>query len=242
MTPKEEDALAKHFVELLQDRNFAAVEALFADDTLTEAQRRLLPSVAEIIPAGRPIDIVTEGVNFRRDARGTVTQLIYQYEFPNKWFLITVVVMRKTNAPLQVFSADVSPLRSSLREINAFKLGGKPLGAYLLAGATLAVIAFLATSTVVCLISGRPRWWGKLLWCMALFIGVGQVMVEWTNGGITFQLLHFSWFSTWIGRLGPDGPYFFEATFPIGAVAYWIWRQTRKSPQQIAAEQAAHFD
>jgi hypothetical protein len=243
MAPEEELTLTKKFVERLQQRDYAAVEAQFEPEALPLGGSAVLPLLADAIPAGSPVSMVIEGVHFLRRTDFRQTELVLQYEFPEQqWLLIEIVHVRKSAAAPLIRAVKLTPLPASLREINAFKPGGKPFAAYLVAGATLAVIALVAVSLIVCLFSANLRWWWKIAWCLAMFTGLGKVAVEWTNGAVSYQLIHFSWLSIAFGRLGPDGPYYFQTVFPVGMLAYWIWRQSRRESRSDVAEQMAHFD
>jgi hypothetical protein len=241
MTPQAEDAFAKHFVELIQERDFSAIQKQFADGALTDEQRQRIPSLAATVPVDPPISIVTEGVHVSRNAAAVVTELSYQYQFPDRWLGIDLMVVQKANTALQIQGLNIARLPGSLKEINAFRFSGKPLSAYLTASMTVIVILFVAASVIVCLVSPRPRWWWKPVWCVAMFVGLSQFIVYWTSGEIKFIPLNLNWFAMWIGRLGPDGPYYFQFVIPIGAIIYWMWRQGSPPPDRNATD-AQHFD
>jgi hypothetical protein len=230
MTPQAEDAFAKHFVELIQKRDFAAVEKQFEDGALTDEQRQRIPSLAATIPVDPPLSIVTEGVHTSRNAAGVTTELSYQYEFPDRWLGIDLTIAQKPNFALQIQGLNIARLPGSLKEINAFRFGGRPLSAYLIAGMTVIVILFIVVSAIVCLLTPRPRWWWKLVWCLAMFVGLSRFTVNWTNGKTGLVPINLDLPDAWIGRLGPDGPFYFQVAIPIGAIVYWMWRQGQRPP------------
>jgi hypothetical protein len=241
MASKEDLVFAKHFVEVLQQQDFVAAHQMFEPEGLQASSQEPISSLARLIPVEPPVSIRPQGVQVMRRPDFRQTDLVFEYEFPGKqWLLVELVLVRKSgNAPL-IHAANITPLPASFREINAFSLVGKSLAAYLVAGAALVVILFIGISLIVCLFRTNLRWWWKIAWCLAMFAGVGHLLVNWTTGAISFDPLSLNLASFSIGRLGPDGPYYFETVFPVGAIAYWLWRR-RSRPLKLA-EQAARFD
>lgn len=224
VTPKEDLDYAKQYVALIRKSDFAAVEAAMAPSLKTPQLKPTLALMASMIPPEPPISIEVVGVQTARSEDGaSSTDLTLQYQFPNSWLLVQIVIRRAAGAVI-VDTIYFTPLQSSYKELNAFTLGGKPVLSYAILAWSIAVPIFIVASLIGCLVTPIPK--RKWLWCIMVFVSVGSVGLNWTTGAIDFSLIWIGVLNLGFTQLGVDGPYYFESTIPIGAIVFWIKRRT----------------
>jgi hypothetical protein len=220
---KDEPAGRKYLELLIQgkvDEIKGDLDATIADADTGEK----LVQLADWLPAETPKSIkvvdsrTTEREGFHQ------TDLGYECEFENTWYLVTMSLKRKQHGAWAILGLHVNRLPDSLENMHKFTLVGKGLNQYftlLLALGSLA-LSFYAFWECVRTRVGPSRW----LWAPFILTGVGGLVVNWTTGQMGFQiwLIHIP---TAIAEAQPLGPWMIGVCFPLGAMIFLNerWRE-----------------
>lgn len=223
-TPKEDADFAKQYIGLFQKSDFAAIEARMSPSIKNAQLRPTLMLMATMLPPEAPVSIEVVGVEATQSADGSsTTSLSLQYEFPKAWILVNIDMSRAGGA-IVVDGIYFTPLQGSLKEINAFAIAGKPVSSYLILAMSVLVPVFIIASLICCIVTPIPK--RKWLWCILVFVSVGSIGVNWTTGETSVSLLWAGLLNMGFGRLGLDGPYYFQTCIPVGATVFWIRRRS----------------
>ncbi len=220
--PKEELEFTQRFVELLQRRDLIEVGVQFDQEALQAMQDDVILALADLVPDGPPVAISLQGVNVKRYASGVrLTGLSLEYGISQSMVTGRDRSYKKIGRPADGTRHQSDAVARFIARDQRIPIGGKAnrgiprcrdhVGGHRIRRhfnnclcrhdqAAMVVEGLLGASASlpvsgVCWLNGRP----------------GQVELE---------LFNFNFFSTSIGRLGPDGPYYFEAVLPVGAIAF----------------------
>jgi hypothetical protein len=165
-----------------------------------------------------------------------------QYEFDTKWLLATAQWRETGSGEKIIEGMHVQPLANSHQDANGFRLAGKGLKHYAFLVLAVALAVFSVAMFVLCLRTPMSRK-RKMLWCIGIIIGFGQIGLNWTSGAISVTLINFQFLSAGWLRAGPLAPHMIFVSMPLFAMLFlWKWRQGRFSDGGIAADQSPSFD
>jgi hypothetical protein len=217
---------AIELIEMMRHREGAALEPLFSPSIKTPETPQILERMADSMPAGEPRKRTLVGAYknfFNGEASSNLT---YQYDFGDKWFLINCAY-RESGPDKGIFGMNVVPIQAALKAQPDFGLRGKSPLQY---GVLIAAILALAL-TLVALISCirerglRKKW----LWVLFILFGVLQLSVDWSSGAWQFRPLFFLLFSA-SAVFQPYGSWVVSVAVPMGALFYMarrIWNHPR---------------
>lgn len=232
VVPKDEDAFARQFIELIRAGQIEAASNMLDPSIRTGDTANGLAQIQQMLSQGEPLSIEAVGVNWVIMEGRTRSSLTYQIQFPKSWMLANVVV-DKAGSNLSLLGFHVNPLSASLGEINAFTLAGKSLLHYLFLAVVLFIPLFLIYMVVLIVRSKVRRKW---LWIPFMFFGICQFSLNWTTGEFGFQPIYFHIPGVGLYRPGLYAPWFLFTSIPIGAIIFLIKR--KKLEQRPPMEQS----
>lgn len=217
----EDQAFAKHYIELLRSQAFEEIEKA-ADPSIGDPDLRLkLEKMAASIPPGQPRSVKLVGAQRWQMNDSSTVNTTFEYEFSDQWVLVNVAV-KKQNATSTLVGFNVSPQNASVEEQNRFRLEGKTAGQYMILVSAVASSLLTLYALVLCLrttITGR-----KWPWILFILLGFGKVAVNWSTAQITFEPLSVQLFSA--GAYSPlYGQWTLAVSLPIGAIMFLVKRK-----------------
>jgi len=141
--------------------------------------------MAAIFPTENPLSVKVVGAHVFHGQEYSTTDISLEYQFPNKWLLVSVLTRRKNDIST-VVGFHVNPMSDSLESLNRFTLVGKSAPEYLIL--TLAACSFVFSLYVVVLCIQTKNVRAKWLWMLFILLGVGKLAVDWRTGQWTYQL------------------------------------------------------
>jgi len=239
--PKEESSFAEDYLSKLRSRDFTYVKSILSPEIEVQVTDELLEEMAAYFKQGEPLSVKIVGsqVNvFNGQWTGNFT---FEYEFESGWNLANTA-LKKTDGGYQVIGLNVYQTEASQQELNAFGLSSKSGIQYFVLFAAVLVPLFILFTLIVCVRTPIER--KKWLWIIFILLGFGAVQVNWTNGAYAFQLLSVHLFGASATAAGLAAPWIISASFPLGAIVFWLRRKTlieraNKSSQQDASDAGA---
>lgn len=170
------------------------------------------------------------------DARYELTYELRHQDPAWPWQLQRIRLHRTTEG-LLVEAMNVTPLKRSVEEINAFTLEGRPAWMLAMLPGMVLVPAFIVFTLVACARTrGVPRKWA---WMLFIAFGIGGVTVDWANGAVALQFAVYLLGASFVSP-GVAGPWFLTLAFPLGAVMFWVRRRGwRNDPGPTGPVEAA---
>jgi hypothetical protein len=221
--PLKDEPAGRKYLDLLIQGQVDEIEKDL-DPTVADVDtKEKLVQIAEWLPAEAPKSVKVVDSRTISRVGYSETQLGYECEFEDSWYLVTMSLTRKQNA-WAILGLHVNRLPDSLENMHKFTVAGKGLSQYLtlllaLGSLTLSFYAFWeCVRTRV----GPSRW----LWTPFILTGVGGLFVNWTTGQMGFQI----WFvhiPTAIAEVQPFGPWMIGVSLPLGAMIFLNerWRE-----------------
>lgn len=215
MTPKEDEAISRKYVDELRHDRFDDIEQDMDPGLKESSLRSKLISMAAMFPAQEPISSKVVGF---RTSTGPVhrTEVTLEYEFPDKWLLASVVT-EKNGGGRTIVGFHVTPIEDSLENVNRFTLVNKGASQYgvLLLAILAPVLSLYSLLRCIMADMGKKKW----LWLIFILLGVGKLSVNWTTGQLFFMLLAIqapvSGANTQL-----YGPWFVYVSLPLGAIIF----------------------
>jgi hypothetical protein len=220
--PKEEAEFSKQYLALFQSSDFDAIEKEINPALKNEQLRTQLEQIAALFPKETPKDIKIVGSNTRTTNKFRQFNLTFQYEFPTKWLLVSIV-LHKEEDTLLVNGINVQPLTDSLENLNKFTFQSKPIGNYLILALAILVPLFTLFALVLCIKTPMPK--RKWLWIIFILIGFCRITVNWTTGGININPLSFQLLGAGFWKVGIYAPVLISVSIPLGAIIFMIKRK-----------------
>ena len=222
-SPLADDPAARKYLDLLIQGKVDEIQKDLDPAIAEPDMRDKLTGVADWLPAEQPISVKV--VDSRTTGRPEFkqTEIGYECEFQNAWYLVTMSLVRKPSA-LTILGLHVSRLPDSLENMHRFTLIGKGPSQYFLLLLTLGslAISFYAARECIRTRVGPSRW----LWLSAILTGVGGLVVNWTTGDFAFQIwsIHVP---PLVAGSAVFGPWFIGPSFPLGAFIFLNerWRE-----------------
>jgi hypothetical protein len=215
-TPPEEEAIAKGYVELLQQGKFDQIEHDLDSGLMDSNVRDTLSKMAALFPAENPESVKVVGAHVYRNQQSSKVDITFEYQFPSKWLLVNVAT--QTNGNLRtVIGFHVTPIADSLENLNKFTLAGKSSLQYLTLICDVGSLLFTLYVFALCIRSKdmKPKW----LWLIIVLVGFGKFAVNWGTGEWTYQLIAIQ--IPCFSMTHPlYGPWIVAAYMPLGAIVF----------------------
>ena len=220
--PKEDAEFSKNYLALFQARDFDAIEARM-DPSLKSAELRpKLEQIAAFFPSEKPNDIQTVGAHTFASADTTQIDLTFQYTYPRKWLLASVVLQKK-GGDTAVTGVNVQPLQDSLENINRFTFEGKGVTHFAIFASAIIVPLFIVAATILCIKTPIPK--RKWLWMLFVLFGFAQATLNWSDGNLDINPLSFQILGAGFWKASPYGPLLVSVSVPVGAIVFLLRRK-----------------
>ncbi|MES2488638.1 MAG: hypothetical protein V4607_02535 [Pseudomonadota bacterium] len=224
---KEDQAATRHYIDLLRNQNFDAIE--FASDSSIKSPelRKTLVRMASVIPKQEPISIKLVGAQSFRSNGVTTVNTTFEYEFSERWLLINVAIKKQGNSNA-IVGFSVVPQPASLEEQNKFKLAGKSFGQYLVLVAAIVFPLLSIYALVRCIKLKMPG--RKWPWVLFILFGLGNLSINWTTGQWAFAPIAAQFLS--VSAMSPmfGGSWTFAISLPLGAVLFLLKKRSSVEP------------
>jgi len=235
MTPTEDYILARAFVAQVVAGDMASAEKSLSAEIKADEVIKGLESLTVLFKHGEIKSFDVVGLFFRagfgNKQSGKSTQLTVQMELSTGWFVGTVVTTVEGETR-KIAGANFESIPDSLEKLNALNLMQRPLWAQMFLLIVVAVPLFTLYVLVLCIPTKLTRKWP---WILFILLGVMTLRLNWSTGGISFQLLSVQLFGSSCLRSGLVGPWIFGLSFPLGAVLFLVKRRRLKA-QAAAAD------
>lgn len=214
-SPEDQD-FAKSQIRALMARDYASIEKLVDDSMAGESLHQTLEQMAALLPAGAPSSVKLVGAHTLKSSDQTQTNLIYEYEFSGRWFLINVST-RKAGSGIAIVGFRVQPEAQSLEEQHRFSVAGKSAVQCIVLGLAVVVPLFTLYALITCI--RTPLVARKWPWVLFITLGVGSLAVNWSTGEWFISLLR-------VQLLGASvvaplyGPLTIAVSIPLGALVF----------------------
>jgi hypothetical protein len=218
---------AKSLFSDLQARNVKALRDRMDPKVLATVAPSVFDQMAAFFPPTPPRSVTVVGLNTtafmgNKDTARRVTVSL-QYEFENQWLLANTTWRETASGDKIIEAIGVQPLAKSLQEINSFELKGKGIAHYAILVLAIALPLFCVGVLIVCIRTPMPRK-RKILWCLGILVGFGQISFNWTSGAISVNPLSFHLLAAAWVRAGPIAPYVISVSVPVFAILF-LWRR-----------------
>ncbi len=239
VSPEDEQA-ARHYVELLRQGDFAAIQKE-TDPALGNADLgATLAKMAVQFPAEEPRSVRILRARLAQNGEVTRNDITFAYLFPSAPVLVTVALQKRGEIrTLTAFSALRVP-----ETLNDFTLKGRTALQYFILMLAALIPVFTLYALIICLRMPMPgrtpahRMWIRWGWMVVIVFSVGRFTIDWMTGVWVLQPLSLLLFGTGAARsLGGYGPWAISIGLPIGAFAFLLWRR-RKDPGAVEIPRA----
>ena len=221
-TSPEEQATAKQYIDQLRSHDFAEIEKSAAPGLTSASLESALTEMAAMIPADPPVSVKLVGAHrYSSTPNGTTVNLIYEYQFSDR-FVLANVAMMTNNGETTVVGLHVEPEATSLESQNRFTLSGKSALQYGVLVSAIAAALFTVVVLVVCAKTKMKR--RKWLWILFILFGFGKLSVNWTTGQWGIAVLAAQLFSA-SAVAALYGPWMVSVSLPVGAALFLIYRR-----------------
>lgn len=234
----QDQANAQKVIAQLRQGDLDAIEKTLDPGIKDASTRRMLITMASLIPEGKPLSVKVVGADKHIMDSGTTVNTTFEYQFPDKWLLINVA-FRQDKGARTIVGFSVKPLAQSLEDENKFTLSGKsPLQYGVLVSAVVAVL-FTLYALVACIRTRMRR--RKWLWILFILVGVGEFWVNWTTGKAGFMPVSVQLFSA-SAFANFYGPWKIAVSFPLGAVWFLLRRSSLRVAPEVAEQDEAPIE
>jgi hypothetical protein len=217
---------AKHYVALIQSKQFDVLEQRFGDNASTPKIQAALTQMAALIPPQSPVSVKVVGVrtsNVTTDGKSTAaTSITLEYQFSHQWLLASVITQPSAQGP-SLLSINLTPMADSLENTHAFTLAGKGPSHFMMLALAILIPVFIVYALVCCAKAKLAK--HKALWILFILFGFGQVTLNWTTGQWMLNPLSFQLLGA--GAFAPlFGPWAISVSLPLGAIAFLLKRKS----------------
>jgi hypothetical protein len=227
-TPPEAESTARSYVDLLRQGQFDQIERDLDPSIVDPNLPDTLAKMAAIFPAGDPQSIKVVGVNTEVGVNishpQNTSRITLEYQFPNKWLLVSVATEKKGGF-FSIVDFHVTPIPDSLENLNKFTLVGKSTVQYSILILAVCSIVFSFDVLILCIRAKDVK--RKWLWLIVVLVGVEKVAVNWNTGQLTFGVLSI-YLPTAIATRDPYGPWTIGVCVPLGAILFLLRQRKLK--------------
>lgn len=213
-TPPEDEALARHCVDLLLQDRFDEIEGLLDPSLRNADTRKHLAELSYLFPS-KPKSVKMVDASVVRGDNFSTTSLTLEYEFERSWLLAKVVIQTKDGRKT-ITGFWANPTAQPV-EKNEFTLADKGISQYAALFLAMCVGGLTSYAFFLCVrMKVEKRKW---IWQVAILLGILRITVNWTTGEWFFnpfaiQIPPVMAFSTLYG------PWTLQIGAPLGAIAF----------------------
>jgi len=213
--PTKDKDSALHYIYLLKNREFFAIENELDPAIKTAEVHSTLEKMASILPKENPISTKVIGFNVFTTPDHTDKNISFEFQYPKAWILANVAT-RTSQSGFTIVGFNINPIPDSLEHINQFTLKGKGIIAFTILGTAIGIPLFTLYSLILCIRCKLRRKW---LWILFIMIGLGKFSFNWITGLWTIVPLAIQLFGA--GTFAPVfGPLTISISFPLGAITF----------------------
>lgn len=231
MTPPEDEQIARSYINLLRQNKFEQIQKNVDPSVKSADVKKALLKMAALMPPQEPKSVKVVHVNVVHSSDTYRSDISLEYEFPNEWLLINVVIQKK-NGVSTLLAFNVDRLRDSLENLNKFTLAGKSQLQYAVLALAILIPLFSLYVLILCVRTRIEK--RKWLWVVFIVLGIGQFTINWTTGQWRITPVAVELFGA-VGFASPYGPWMISISIPLGAIVFLLRRGKfdRTSSQQI---------
>ncbi len=181
--------MGRSVIYLLRKRHYTAIEAQLDPRDRTPNARAILEKMASVLPTSKPsrVNVMSWWTHVQLGGPKD-TQLEYELTYPTNWIYV-YVAMEENDGNTVLTSFRIKQLNESLEQINAFTLAHKSPAQYLLLVTLVGIGAFVFWTLVEAANARWMRWPIRIVWCLVICIGAGEISMNWTAGEIGVKVL-----------------------------------------------------
>lgn len=214
-TPRDDEALALHSVDLLFQDRYDEIENRLDPSIRNGDTHEHLVEMSHLFPS-KPISVKTVEARIIRNRDSRTTSITVEYEFAGSWLLAQVVIRTKDGVKT-ITGFSVNPTAEPVEVMNEFTLDDKGFSQYagLLLALSVAALTLYAFVLCVRMKIGGKKW----VWLLAILVGVCRITVNWTTGVWLFTPLALHVPPVTISCTA-YGPWILQVFSPVGAIAF----------------------
>ncbi len=213
--PQEDETFARDCVDLLWQDRLDEVEARLDPIARNADAHEKLAEMRSFFPS-KPISVKPVEAGVVRGHDFSTTSITLEYQFQQSWLLAHVVIRRKAGVRT-ITAFRITPTAEPFEVMNEFTFDDKGLSQYAGLLLTLFVAALTSYAFVLCV---RMKIGGnKLVWLLAILVGVCRLTVNWTTGEWFFTPLSFN-IPPLTVSFSAYGPWMLKIFSPVGAIAF----------------------
>ena len=167
-----------------------------------------------------------------------MVNIAYQTNYLNKYIISLFEIAKINNIPyivgLRFRESNVSMIRLNSINLSEKSERNKISRHYTLLFLGSAILVFILVVFIICLFTKISK---KILWLFFIFVGLGNITLNWTNGEFFQNLftINIPTISFW--QYSPYHPCILKISFPIGAVLFLIKRNKIKENELLCKEE-----
>lgn len=198
----------------------------------TEAQIRQILTFVPTTPI-ETSDVVALTAN-RNALTGETRTMVLMQIGTNGTFTSLETDFKAQNGVETMIGLHVRRMSQSFEAATAFSFN-RP--AWMLASgvAWVSMVAILIAGTYAALTAAGMRLHSRVLWILAMMVGVGTLSLNWQTGAVTGQWLSLGGPAFNVAKAGPAAAWMVSAHLPIGVLAFWLRRLMRRTPIRATA-------
>lgn len=233
LIPKDDDALARHFIELIRTGEYVVAQQMLAPSLRDDQAIRTLSLIHDKFLHGEPLEIETINYNISTNitASGETrrTILFYQLHFRGAWVVGNIVLDRVSEGSA-IVGFHFYPTKDSLEVINRFTLSGKSPAHYAVLFLCVLIPIFILYSLTVCVLTRVRRKW---LWIIFILFGLVQFRFNWTTGASDIQPISIVLLGSGYHAASFCAPWILNWALPVGAFVFLLRRHKLTTPPVI---------
>jgi len=230
-TPKEADAMAREFINLLNKKNADRAEKLIEPTIRAEAKPKLV-ALVDLLSKETPKEVKIIGVRARKKDAQKLIQLNYQIYYEKAWIVASLAIIEGPKERF-IFSVRMDPLKAPLEQLYAFRLAGRTIVHYVTLLFSIVVPLFILYALIQCIrtVPGKIKW----VWAPFIILGFVTFHLDWTTGRAFIQLISTLIFGVMFAKQ-KYGPLIISVSLPIGAIAFLIMQfiKSKKSTPALS--------
>ncbi len=227
LVSKDKLSSARENIEFILSTDYPSLQNKLVEDVRSQFTPDLLNKFRTYIPKEEPLSVSLVGFNqsnFKTlQTSKVVESYTFQYEFPDKWLLISLVTQTENGREPLIGGFHIKPIKGDLKELNKFNLIGQPVQNYIALIFAVAVPVFIIISLFMCYKTPIPK--RKWLWYIFIALGFCAFNLNWTTGQWGIQLLAFQLLGSGFVKSGMYAPVIIQMSIPIGAILFYLKRK-----------------